>query len=60
MARRFVKVAEEEFEEAFFNPSDLVNTKIQLSPQGGVNSGGYIYTETRPPLFTSPWRIVVY
>ena len=27
MARRFAKVLEEEVEEAFFYPSDLVNTK---------------------------------
>ena len=27
MARRFAKVSEEEIEEAFFHPSDLVNTK---------------------------------
>ena len=27
MARRFAKVLEEEIEEAFFYPSDLVNTK---------------------------------
>ena len=27
MARRFRKVSEEEIEEAFFHPSDLVNTK---------------------------------
>ena len=33
MARHFAKVSEEEIEEAFFYPSDLVNTKtttIQL------------------------------
>ena len=27
MARRFAKVSEEEIEEAFFYPSDLVNTE---------------------------------
>ena len=27
MARRFAKVSEEEIEEVFFYPSDLVNTK---------------------------------
>ena len=27
MARRFAKVLEEEIEEAFFHPFDLVNTK---------------------------------
>ena len=30
MARRFAKVSEEEIEEAFFYPSDLVNTKTLL------------------------------
>ena len=40
MARRFAKVSEEEIDEAFFYPSDLVN--IQLSPSGSVKSGGYI------------------
>ena len=42
MARTFAKVLEEEIEEAFLYPSDLVNTKTasRLS----------IY----PPLFTSP------
>ena len=41
MARRFVKVSEEEIEEAFFYPSDLVNTKTTI-PSGSVKSGGYI------------------
>ena len=41
MARRFAKVLEEEIEEAFFYPSDLVNTK-ELSPSGSVKSNGYI------------------
>ena len=31
MARRFAKVSEEEIEEAFFYPSDLVNTKLRVS-----------------------------
>ena len=30
MARRCAKVSEEEIEEAFFNPSDLVNTKTTI------------------------------
>ena len=30
MERRFAKVSEEEIEEAFFYPSDLVNTKITI------------------------------
>ena len=43
MVRHFTKVLEEEIEEAFFYPSDLVNTVLkQLSPSGSVKSGGYI------------------
>ena len=34
MAHRFAKVLEEEIEEAFFYPSDLVNTKATTPPQG--------------------------
>ena len=30
MARRVAKVSEEKFEEAFFYPSDLVNTKTSI------------------------------
>ena len=30
MARRFAKVSEDENEEAFFYPSDLVNTKTTI------------------------------
>ena len=41
MARRFTKILEEEIEEAFFYPSDLVNTKTTI-PSGSVKSGGYI------------------
>ena len=41
MARRFAKVSEEEIEEAFFYPSNLVNTKTTY-PSGSVKSGGYI------------------
>ena len=40
MARRFAKVSEEEIEEAFFYPSDLVNTKTTIPLR--VKSGGYI------------------
>ena len=40
MARPFAKVLEEEIEEAFFYPSDLVLK--QLSPSGSVKSAGYI------------------
>ena len=46
MARRFAKVSEEEIEEAFFYPSDLVNTKTTIPLRVGLG----IY----PPLFTSP------
>ena len=44
MACRFVKVSEEEIEEALFYPSDLVDTNIiiQLCPSGSVKSSGYI------------------
>ena len=41
MTRRFVKVLEEEIEEAFFYPSDWVNT-ITISPSGSMKSGGYL------------------
>ena len=41
MVRRFAKVSEEEIEEAFFYPSDLVNTKTTI-PSWSVKSGGYI------------------
>ena len=37
----FAKVSEEEIEEAFFYPSDLVNTKTTI-PSGSVMSGGYV------------------
>ena len=39
--KKMVKVSEEEIEEAFFHPSDLVNTKTTI-PSGSVKSGGYI------------------
>ena len=35
MARRFAKVSDEEIEEAFFYPSDLVNTKATISLRAG-------------------------
>ena len=64
MAHRFVKGLEEEIEEAFFYPSDLVNTKA-TTPLG-VGEERWIYTSTlrtsvyihhySPPL----WGIVVY
>ena len=43
MAHCFAKVLEEEIEEAFFYPCDLVKLILkQLSPSGLVKSGGYI------------------
>ena len=39
MALCFAKASEEEIEEVFFYPSDLVNTK---TTSGSVKSGGYI------------------
>ena len=58
MARRFAKVLEEEIEEAFFYPSDLVNTKTTIPLRVGEER--WIYTSTLrvsvlyPQLFTSP------
>ena len=45
MARRFAKVSEEEIEEEFFYPSDLVNTKTTIPLSVGEER--WIYTETR-------------
>ena len=45
MARCFAKVSEEEIEEAFCYPSDLVNTKTTI-PLRLMKSGGYNYTST--------------
>ena len=44
MARRFAKVSEEEIEEVFFYPSDLVNTKTTIPLRVGVQR--WIYTST--------------
>ena len=44
MARRFAKVSEEEIEEAFFHPSDLVNTKTTIPLRVGEER--WIYTST--------------
>ena len=44
MARCFVKVLEEEIEEVFFYPSDLVNTKTTSPLQ--VGEEWWIYTVT--------------
>ena len=42
MVRRFAKVSEEEIEEAFFYPSDLVNTKATIPLRVGEER--WIYT----------------
>jgi len=42
MARRFVKLSEEEIEEAFFYPSDLVITKTTIPLRVGEEQ--WIYT----------------
>ena len=44
MARRFAKISEEEIEEAFFYPSDLVNTKTTIPLR--VGEEWWIYTST--------------
>ena len=42
MTRRFAKVSEEEIEEAFFYPSDLVNTKTTIPLRVGEEQWIYI------------------
>ena len=58
MARRFAKVSEEEIEEAFFYPSDLVNTKTTIPLEGRRRVVDIYLDSSRlgisPPLFTSP------
>jgi len=49
MARRFTKVLEEEIEEAFFNPSDLVNTKTTIALRVGEEQSRYISTTIHLP-----------
>jgi len=44
MARGFAKVLEEEIQEAFFYPSDLVNTKTTIPLRVGEER--WIYTST--------------
>ena len=44
MVRRFAKVSEEEIEEAYFIPSDLVNTKTTIPLRVGEEQ--WIYTST--------------
>ena len=59
MARRFAKGSEEEIEEAFFNPSDLVNTKTAIPLRAGEER--WIYTSTlRFPLFIYHIYIYIY
>ena len=59
MACCFVKVSEEEIEEAFCYASDLVNTKTTIPLRVGEEWWIYIYINAShlgiyPPLFTSP------
>ena len=59
MARRFAKVLEEEIEEAFFYPSDLVNTKTTIPLRIGEERWIYVCLDAPrlgiyPLLFTSP------
>ena len=58
MARRFAKVSEDEIEEAFFYPSDLVNTKTTIPLRVGEEAVDIYLDASRlgiyPPLFTSP------
>ena len=62
MARRFAKVLEQEIEEVFFYPSDLVNTKTTIPLRVGEER--WIYTELRVVYihhYSPPLRgIVVY
>ena len=64
MARHFTKASEEEIEEAFFYPSDLVNTKTTIPLRVGEERWIIYLNASRlsiyPPLFTSPSGIVVY
>ena len=46
MACRFAKVSEEENEEGFFYPSDLVNTKRTIPLRVGEDLERWIYTST--------------
>ena len=61
MARCFAKVSEEKIEEAFFYPSDLVNSKTTIPLRVGEEQWIYtltlrisIYSGIYLPLFTSP------
>ena len=61
MARRFAKVSEEEIvainEEAFFYPSDLVNTKTTIPH--GVAEERWIYTSVYIHHYSPPLRGIV-
>ena len=61
MARCFTTVSEEEIEEAFFYPSDLVSTETTIPLRVGYSSGYIQYLDAShlgiyPPLFTSSSR----
>ena len=49
MARRFAKVSEEEIEEAFFYPSDLVNIKTSIPLSVGEERWIYTYIHHYSP-----------
>ena len=53
MARRCAKVSEEEIEEAFFYPSDLVNTKttipLRVGEERRIYTSRYISTTMHLP-----------
>ena len=49
MSRRFAEVSEEEIEEAFFYPSDLVNTKTTIPLMVGEERWIHIHHYS-PPL----------
>ena len=48
MARRFAKISEEEIEEAFFYPSNLVNTKTTIPLRVGAREEQWILSEIFP------------
>ena len=58
MTRRFAKVLEEEIEEVFFHPSDLVNIKTTIPLRVSEERWIYSLDASRlgiyPPLFTDP------
>ena len=54
MARGFAKVSEEEIEEAFFYPSDLVNTKTTIPLRVGEELWIYlrVFLPPLPPIYS--------